>query len=585
MNSDLITHLPPAFILIFGGFILPFFQENAKRILILSLPLLALYQSWNLPAELADHHFSLMGFDVKLLFAHEYSLIFATIFCVMAFTGGLYGLGSASLTESSAAFIYAGGALGIVFSGDLFSFFIYWELMAVASTIIVMCGGSAAARFAGLRYAYIHFIGGVILLSGILAYVTIHGSAEFSSLGSHMDWLLTTSPDSYTIAIWLMLIGILVNAAVFPASAWLPDSYPEASPTGAVFLSAYTTKTTVFTLMVLFAGNGLLIYAGILSIIYGLTYAIVQNDIRRALAYGLISQVGVMLVGIGVGTDAALLAVALVAFGHILYKGLWFMVAGAVIKSTERQGLHELGALWHHHKPLAAIAGIASLAMIAPLTAGFIGKSMLSESLTASDVGVAYYLVTASAACMFLVLFRLFWQIFFEKAPQARATIRPIPLPMYLAMIVMAAIATLPSFPYVYGWLLTFSPAVEQQAVSLSLYSAKHLLAQTEIILFTILAFFVLKPFLKTNSSLLLDIDWCYRVLLKRVLSLALKRIHSHYWHTIQAHIEMGVRHITRGTYKLHGPKGIFSRNWNISITVMWSILLLGVYLVLYYTS
>lgn len=584
MNSDFITLMPPAFILILGGFILPFFQDNAKRILIILLPILAFYQSWSINADVSEITFSIASFDLQLLFEHQYSKLFATIFCFMAFTGGIFGLKTAKTMESSAAFIYAGGALGVVFSGDLISFFLYWELMAVASAIVVFCGNTDVARRAGLRYSYVHFIGGVILLSGIISYIALGGSNAFTSLASSMEWMLTTTPDALSISLWLMLVGIIINAAVPPLATWLPDSYPSASPTGAVFLSAFTTKTAIFALLILFAGNALLIYIGLASMLYGIVYAMLQNNIRRTLAYGLISQVGLMMIGIGIGTEAALLAVSMVAFGHILYKGLWFMVTGAVIASTGRSRAHELGALWHHHKPLAVIAIFATLAMIAPLTTGFLGKTLLGDAMENSDVSHnIYLLVTASTAGMFMVLVRLLWQIFFDKAPDSPAKIKPIPINMYLAMGAMVLATILPALPVVYQSLLGFT-VVNIPNFS-DVYHFKALLSQSEVILFSTLAFFLLKPWFKTTSSTLLDFDWIYRVFLKRLFKMILVRVHYHYLPTALAHANMGIKQIIHSAYKLNGPKGIFSRSWNISTTVLWSVLLLGIYMALYYTA
>lgn len=583
MSSELIAHLPPAFILILGGFLLPFFKENARRTLVVLLPVLALLQSWMLPTDAADFVYRIAGFEVKLLYIHDYSKLFATIFCLMAFTGSIYALNKASLTESCASFIYAGSALGVVFSGDLLSFFIFWELMAIASSIVIFCSGTCDSRAAGLRYGYMHFVGGAILLCGITSYITLSGSAELAPIVSQMDWMLTLTPDAYVISLWLMMIGVLINAAVPPLSAWLPDSYPEASTTGTIFLSTYTTKTAVFALLILFAGNDLLLYIGAFTMVYGLLYALLENNVRRSLSYGLISQIGVMIIGIGIGSDAALAAVVLVAFGHILYKGLWFMVAGAVIEATERRNLNELGMLWHHMKPTAIIAGIASLAMAAPLTTGFIGKTLLGEAATEAKLHTFYLCLTAGAASMFLVLARLYWNIFFGSTPASAARIKPTSNTMLIAMSLMAIACTIPAFPHLYSWLL--SHVLPKDITLPTLYSIKHVIAQSELILFSALAFLTLNPFLKNTTSTLLDFDWLYRVLIKRVLKAILGRIHYHYWPTALSHTWLALSRIIKSAYVVHGPKGVFSRSWNISTTVLWSVALLGIYMALYYSS
>ncbi len=582
MNSELIAHLPPAFILIFGGLLLPIFETRGRQALILALPLLALIQSWSIPAEAGLVAFPLAGIDVYLLYLHPFTKLFATIFCLMAFAGGLFGLSHSRLAETSAAFVYAGGALGVVFSGDLLSFFFFWELMAIASTVVILCGGTQESRASGLRYAYLHFVGGAILLCGITSYIALSGHSDFTLILSRMNWMLTLTPDAYTVSLWLMFIGILINTATAPLSAWLSDSYPQGSTTGSVFLSAYTTKTAVFALLILFSGNELLIYLGLFTAFYGLIYAILENNIRRALSYGLISQVGVMVAGIGIGSEAALTAVALVAFGHILYKGLWFMVAGTVIESTGRSNCNELGMLYPSMKPVAIIASIATLSMAAPFTVGFIGKSLLSEAAKTEGYEMAYLLFTASAAGMFLVLLRLLWQIFFGTYPASLASVKPVPTNMLVAMGIMAAFCIVPALPGVYSWLLFYSLP---NGLENSVYNMHNLLAQTELLLFSGLVFLLILPKLKTTTSTLLDFDWIYRVLLRRIARTVLRRIHYHYWPIALAHSGAAVGKIIRSAYIIHGPKGIFSRSWNISTTVLWSVLLLGVYMALYYSA
>jgi multicomponent Na+:H+ antiporter subunit D len=336
MNSVLIAHLPPAFILIIGALLLPLFKDKGRAAIIVALPVLTFFQIWSIPKESASFVLPIAGFDIDLLYSHTYTALFSSVFCIAAFMAGIFSLQHKRLNETVAAYIYAGSAIGITFCADLIGFFIYWELMALTSSIVIFCGGTLKARQAGLRYAYIHLLGGAILLCGIASYVALSGSYEFSTLISRMEWMLTLSPDAYIISLWLILIGILINAATPPLGAWLADAYPEASSSGSVFLSVFTTKTAVFALLTLFPGNELLIYVGLAMALYGLLYALLENNIRRALSYGLISQVGVMVSGIGIGTELALLAVALTAFGHIIYKGLWFMVAGAIIETTGR---------------------------------------------------------------------------------------------------------------------------------------------------------------------------------------------------------------------------------------------------------
>ena len=263
--------VPPAAVLILGGLILPLLQERHRQIILLVLPLITLYLVWQVPDGVAlEYRF--LGYTLALVKGDALSRLFATVFAVMAFAGGLFALNQRRVVELAAACCYAGSAIGIAFAGDLLTVFIFWELMALASTLVVWSAGPSA-RGAGLRYAAVHLLGGVLLMAGIAGEIASTGSLAFGKLA------LDTVPR------WLILAGFLINAGAPPLSAWLPDAYPESSWSGMVFLSAFTTKAAVYVLLRAFPGTELLIYVGLFMVFYGIIYAILENDMRRILAY------------------------------------------------------------------------------------------------------------------------------------------------------------------------------------------------------------------------------------------------------------------------------------------------------------
>ena len=233
--------------------------------------------------------FSFLGFDLIPLRGDKLSRLFAFVFALMAFAGALFALRQERTTELAAAFIYAGSAIGVALAGDLISVFVFWEMMAIGSTLVIWCGGPSA-RGAGLRYAAIHLLGGVLLMAGIAGEIAATGTTTFAKL------------DLSTLPRWLILAGFLINAGAPPLSAWLPDAYPEASWSGMVFLSAFTTKAAIYVLLRGFPGVELLIWVGLFMVFYGIVYAILENDMRRILAYSIVNQVGFMVAGIGIGT-------------------------------------------------------------------------------------------------------------------------------------------------------------------------------------------------------------------------------------------------------------------------------------------
>ena len=242
--SDLAIH--PGLLLIAGAVVLPWLRGGVRAAVVLLLPLGALGLVWAVP-EGAVWQLSFLGYTLTPIEGSRLGRLFATIFSIMAFGGGLFALGQKSRLELSAAMLYAGSAIGVALAGDLITVFIFWEVMAIGSTLVLWSAGTAASYRASMRYLMIHLAGGVLLFAGVAGHVAQTGDVTFA----HM------SPDS--VAHWLILAGFLVNAGAPPLSAWLPDAYPEASWSGTVFLSAFTTKTAVFVLLRGFPGFEVLI--------------------------------------------------------------------------------------------------------------------------------------------------------------------------------------------------------------------------------------------------------------------------------------------------------------------------------------
>ena len=156
--------IPPGLVLIIAGLLLPLLPSLARMTLMLTAPLVTLAMVFWISST-DGLHVAFLGQELALIKADPLSRVFGVVFSLAAFTGALFALNQRRVVELSAAFIYAGGALGVVFAGDLITVFIFWELMAVASTVVIWAGG-AGGRGAGLRYAAIHFFGGVLLMAG-----------------------------------------------------------------------------------------------------------------------------------------------------------------------------------------------------------------------------------------------------------------------------------------------------------------------------------------------------------------------------------------------------------------------------------
>jgi multicomponent Na+:H+ antiporter subunit D len=482
----------PGLLLILTGLLIPFLNVSVRTWTVLIIPVLALFSVWNLP-EGTSCTIQYLGFELILINIDSISRLFITVFALTVFTGSLFCCKQANSKELSAAFIYAGGAMSVVLAGDLLSLFVFWELMALASTLVIWSAHSENSRQAGMRYIVIHLLGGVILMSGIAAYVNETGS------------ILFTTMQADSVATWLILCGFLLNAGAPPLTAWLADAYPEASFSGTVFLSAFTTKTAVYVLLRGYPGTELLVYIGLFMIFYGIIYALLENDMRRILAYSIINQVGFMIVGIGIGTEMALNGAAAHAFTHIIYKALLLMSAGSVLYMTGKRKCTDLGGLVQS-MPITAICGIIGALAISsfPFTSGFVSKSMVTQSSIDEHLLWVWLLLQAASAGVFLHAGIKFpWFVFFQKDSGLRPD--DPPLNMKLAMILFAfACIVIGVFPNLLYFMLPYE-------VNYVPYTAAHMVTQLQLLLFSGLAFFVMLPLMKRTLTISLDFDWFYR--------------------------------------------------------------------------
>ena len=552
--------IPPGLILIAGGVVLPLLTSRLRSVALIVLPLLTLALVWTVPDGPALQ-VPFLGYELTPVEGDKLSRLFGTVFAIMAFAGGLFALNQARTAELAAAFVNAGGAIGVALAGDLITLFIFWELMAIGSTVVVWCGGPFAQR-AGLRYATMHVLGGMLLMAGIAAEVAATGAIDFTAMTAD------------TLPRYLILAGFLINAAAPPLSAWLPDAYPESSWSGMVFLSAFTTKAAVYALLRGFPGTELLIYVGLCMIFYGIVYAILENDMRRILAYSIVNQVGFMVAGVGIGTEMAINGAASHAFTHIVYKALLLMSAGSVLYMTGRRKCSDLGGLFRT-MPLTTICGIIGALSISsfPLTSGFVSKSMISQGAADQHLGVVWFLLAAGSAGVFLHAGIKFpWFVFFQKD----SGLRPADPPwnMRLAMVLFSAICI--GLGVLPGPLYAMLP-FEVEYVP---YTASHVVFQLQLLLFSGLAFFLMLGWLKRTLTITLDVDWLYRRL-GPILGRDLDRMAGNAWQRLVTSVWVGAIYLNYRLHQHHGPEGVFGRTWPTGTMAFWTTVMLTLYLIL----
>jgi multicomponent Na+:H+ antiporter subunit D len=495
----------PSLILILGALALPLIPGRLKRGWLLLVPILAFARILLLGrGTFGEVHF--LQFTLVFGRVDALSNIFGYIMGLMAIIGTLFGLHVKRDVEHVAAWTYVAGSLGAIFAGDLLTLFLFWELMAISSVFLVWFRGREESLASGYRYLLVHMAGGVSLLAGIMLHYHATGSLAFNLFDVH----------HLGLSGGLILIGFLVNAAVPPLHAWLPDAYGEATFNGSVFMCAFTTKTAVYALIRGFAGTEILIALGVIMALYGVVYAVLENDCRRLLAYHIISQVGYMVAGVGLGTELAINGACAHAFAHILYKGLLFMGCGSVLHMTGKSKFTELGGLYQKMPWTFLFTLIGGLSISAfPLFSGFVSKSMIvSAGFEDHKLWVGFLLMLASAGTFLHTGLKVPYFIWFGKNHCAKETWERAAEPSWNMMAAMAVTSFLCIFigsytPYLYRMLPYQNAATEYAA---TVYSGYHVSETLQILLFTGLGFFLLLKKLEPEAKISLDLDWPYRM-------------------------------------------------------------------------
>ncbi|MBC8177977.1 MAG: Na(+)/H(+) antiporter subunit D [Deltaproteobacteria bacterium] len=490
--SNLIP-LPAIFII--GALFIPFWGGRLKSAYMLALPVLAFITLVSMP-EGKYWIVNILEYDLIFGRVDKLSMVFGYIFTIITFIGVLFTLKVADDMQRMAAFMYAGGALGVTFAGDFLTLYLFWELLAISSTFLILARRTKASQAAAFRYILVHVFGGLCLLAGIVFYIHNSGTAEFGYIGLN------------GAASYLIFIGIALNAAIPPLHPWLQDAYPEATVTGAVFLSALTTKSAVYVMARTFPGAELLIWMGAFMTIMPIFYAVLENDIRRVLAYSLINQVGFMMVGIGIGTQLAINGTVSHAFCHILYKALLFMSTGSVLFMTGKIRCTDLGGIYKT-MPLTCLfcmIGAASISAF-PLFSGFVSKSMIISAAAHGKLAVIWLtLQFASAGVFHHAGIKVPFFTFFSEDSGIRA--KEPPLNMLLAMGITAFLCiAIGIYP---GPLYSILP----YPVDYVPYTGAHVIGQLQLLMFGALAFclLILSGYYPAEMRAInLDTDWFYR--------------------------------------------------------------------------
>jgi len=561
-----IAEISPGLTLILGSLLIPLLPGWLRAIYMVLLPLIGLAHL----SQLTTGDFGVIeviGQQLVTLRVDRWSMVFGWIFMIATLISAIYALHVRSPLQATAGLLYAGSAVGAVFAGDLMTLFIFWELTAITSVFLVWAGGKQTAYQAGMRYLIIQITSGMLLFFGALIQWNATGSLNFGHIG--LD-----APGG-----WLIFLAFGIKCAFPFLHNWLQDAYPEASEVGTVFLSAFTTKLAVYALARGFAGTELLIPIGALMTAFPIFYAVIENDLRKVLAYSLNNQLGFMVVGIGIGTELSLNGTAAHAFTHILYKALLFMSMGAILYRVGTVKGSELGGLYKS-MPLTTIFCIIGAASISgvPLFSGFVSKSMI-----VSAAGYEAYFLTwavllfASAGVFHHSGIKIPYFAFFAHDSGKRCAEAPMNMlvAMGIAAFLCIGIGVMPDPLYdLLPYPVDYAP-----------YTSSHVLAQLQLLMFSALAFSVLMwtriypPELRSTN---LDFDWFYRVAAVDIAKLA----HTAFVGARDSLTSMLSLYVERCKIWIshhRQPGGFLLRSRPSGNISLWAMVLLLSYLALYY--
>ena len=560
----MMTSLPPFALFFAGALVAALVRGWPRCVLLLLIPVAGGLTLLGV-SEGTTVHVAFLGYELTPYRVDRLSLLFGYLFHIAAFLAIIFSIHVRDTLQHVAGLLYAGSAIGAVFAGDLITLFVFWELLAISSVFLIWARRTPKATNAGFRYLVIQVLSGIILLAGVLIHVSRTGSIAFEYIG--LD-----GP-----AAWLIFLAFGIKAAFPLLHNWLTDAYPEATPTGTVFLCAFTTKVAVYALARGFPGTEILIYIGAFMTCFPIFFAVIENDLRRVLGYSMINQIGFMVCGIGIGTALSINGAVSHAFNDVIFKGLLFMSMGAVLHVTGRIKGTDLGGLYKT-MPLTTgfcIVGACSISAF-PLFSGFVSKSMVM--LAALDEGhhwVWLALLFASAGVFHHAGIKIPFFAFFARDSGLRG--REPPVNMLVAMAFAAVLCVfIGSYPWVLYSLLPFP-------VEYAPYTSTHVIAQLQLLFFSALAFTWLKltglypPELRSVN---IDAEWVYRRLSPRIMRAA-RSLGS----PVDARMRKGVLRridtVIGALFRFHGPRGILARTWETGSTVLWVAVLLWIYLLL----
>lgn len=511
--------------------------------------------------------FQVMGLTLEPYRVDDLSLLFGYLFHIGAFIAVLFSLHVRDTLQHVAAMLYAGAAVGAVFAGDLFTLFVFWEILGLSSTFLIWAARDARSLGAGIRYLVFQVLSGLLLLAGALWWWKDTGGITFGEMG-------LASPGA-----WLIFLAFGIKCGFPLLHNWITDGYPASTPTGTVFLCAFTTKVAVYAMARGFPGTELLVYIGAVMACFPIFYAVIENDLRRVLSYSMINQLGFMVCGIGVGSALALNGAVFHAFNDVLFKGLLFMAMGAVLYVTGRSKATDLGGLYRTMPVTTVLCIIGAVTISAfPLFSAFVSKSMVMVALQEEGYTVVWLaMLFASAGVLEHAGIKIPYFAFF--AHDRKLPAREAPWHMLAAMSIAAVLCIgIGCFPEFIYRILPFEASYDP-------YDATHVLTQLQLLAFAVLGVVFLHRtgrYPAEIPAVNLDAEWLYRRAWPAVYGAVVLTVAS-MASAVQRLVELKLDMLYTALSRTHGREGALARTWPTGSMVLWVAVLLAVYLILDY--
>lgn len=558
--------LPPFLLLFIGAALAACTRGHLQKVIVVLTPIISFLNFYQLPTDYSLIQ-NVHGYHLELAYSDKLSRLFGYLFHLAALIGVIFSLQVKDTVQHVSALTYAASALGAVFAGDWITLFIFWEGLAITSVFLIWARRTERSYRSGMRYLIMQVLSGVLLLAGALFLQKAGMPGKITSLS------LTDNFSQFsTIGTWLIFLAFAIKAGFPLFHTWITDSYPEATATGAVFLTSFTSKVAVFMFAKVFAGTELLIIIGLVMACLPIFYAVIENDLRRVLTYSMINQIGFMICGIGVGTELAINGAVATAFNHVIYKGLLMMSMGAVLYRVGHVNGSDLGGLYRS-MPVTTICCIIGAASISafPLFSGFVSKAIIMGEMLYQGHTVGWLLLLFAAAGVFHHAgIKIPYFAFFGH--DSGLKVKEAPINMLIAMLLSSAVCI--GIGLNPQWLYQLLPF----EMNYSPYDLTHVVTQLQLLFFSALAFVVLNlkgiypPELRSTN---LDTDWFFRRLFPamyatlqdaiRSLLTGIGNLTTTYW-----------QWQTQALKKSSGPNGILSRGWGANNMIFIVILLLG---------